>query len=46
MALENYQASDSEKELWIVKDASHAESFWIDPDEYKEHITKFLEKYY
>ncbi|MBZ2406695.1 MAG: alpha/beta hydrolase [Liquorilactobacillus hordei] len=46
MALENYRATNSAKELWIVKGASHAESYWINPSEYKKHIDDYLDKYF
>ncbi|MCP0886289.1 alpha/beta hydrolase [Ligilactobacillus sp. WILCCON 0076] len=45
MALENYQATTSAKELWIVDGATHAESFWYDTKEYTRRINNFLEKY-
>lgn len=46
MALENYQATNAPKELWIVDHASHAESFWLDPTAYRAHIQAFLNKYF
>ncbi|KRM91542.1 alpha beta fold family hydrolase [Liquorilactobacillus cacaonum DSM 21116] len=46
MALENYRATTAPKELWIVEGASHAESYWINPEKYKEHIENYLAKYY
>ncbi|MFT8837942.1 alpha/beta hydrolase [Liquorilactobacillus satsumensis] len=46
MAYENYYATSAPKELWIVKDATHAESFWKDPESYQRHLNKFLERYY
>lgn len=46
MALENYRATNSAKELWIVKGASHAESYWINPSKYKKHIDDYLDKYF
>ncbi|MCV3296907.1 MAG: alpha/beta hydrolase [Oenococcus sp.] len=46
MALENYQAAQSPKDLWIVENASHAESFWVDPENYKRHVEHFLHHYY
>lgn len=46
MALENYQATDAPKELWIVDQASHAESFWLDPTAYRAYIQAFLNKYF
>lgn len=46
MALENFRATTAPKELWIVKNATHAESYWIDPLEYQRRIKNFLAKYY
>ncbi len=46
MALENYRATKAAKELWIVEGASHAESYWINPNEYKRHIADYLNKYF
>lgn len=46
MALENYKATNAPKEIWLVNNATHAESFWINPDEYKKHIVHFLQKYF
>lgn len=45
MVYENYKASSSPKQLWIVKDAKHAQSFQTHPLQYKAHIQKFLQKY-
>lgn len=46
MALENYAATHAPKELWLVDKATHAESFWIDPQAYQDHIVQFLDKYF
>lgn len=46
MAKENYFATSAPKKLWIVKNATHAESFWIDPDAYRQHIVDFLREYF
>lgn len=46
MVEENYAATAGPKEKWIVKDATHAESFWIDPKAYQAHVTDFLNRYF
>ena len=46
MALENYQATSAPKELWLVANATHAESFWINPVAYRQRIVQFLGKYF
>jgi fermentation-respiration switch protein FrsA (DUF1100 family) len=46
MALENFRATTAPKELWIVKDATHAESYWINPQVYQQRIVAFLNKYF
>ncbi|MBW1604860.1 alpha/beta hydrolase [Lactobacillus sp. Sy-1] len=46
MAYENYRASDSPKQLWIVKGAKHAESFWKKPVEYRKRVSDFLKTYF
>ncbi|WP_261809714.1 alpha/beta hydrolase [Levilactobacillus humaensis] len=46
MAYENYAATHAPKQLWIVRNASHAESFWINPDRYRAHVTEFLKTYF
>ncbi|EAV39177.1 cell surface hydrolase, membrane-bound [Oenococcus oeni ATCC BAA-1163] len=46
MSLENYEATTAAKELWIVNNATHAESYWLDPLEYKKRIKNFLNKYF
>ncbi len=46
MSLENFRATSAPKELWIVQNATHAESYWIDPAEYQRRIKKFLIQYY
>lgn len=45
MAFDNYSATQGPRELWLVKDATHVESFWIDPARYQRHIVAFLKKY-
>lgn len=41
----NFDASRGPKEKWIVKDATHAESFWIDPRAYQDRIQRFIDRY-
>lgn len=45
MVYKNYQATQGEKELYIVKGAGHAKSFETDPQSYIEKISTFLKKY-
>lgn len=45
MVYKNYQATQGEKELYIVKGAGHAKSFETDPQAYIERISTFLKKY-
>ena len=44
MVYKNYQATQGEKELYIVKGAGHAKSFETDPQAYIEKISTFLKK--
>ncbi|ARN90923.1 alpha/beta hydrolase [Levilactobacillus brevis] len=46
MAYENYAATHAPKQLWIVKNASHAESFWMNPERYQQRVTAFLQTYF
>lgn len=45
MVYKNYQATQGEKELYIVKGAGHVKSFETDPQAYIEKISTFLKKY-
>ena len=45
MVYKNYQATQGEKELYIVKGAGHAKSFETDPQAYIEKNSTFLKKY-
>lgn len=45
MLNENFAATSAPKEKWLVPNATHAESFWINQVEYKEQIRNFLDKY-
>lgn len=46
MAYENYQATKAPKQLWIVKNATHAESFWYNPEAYRDRVMTFLKTYF
>ncbi|KRK73048.1 alpha beta hydrolase [Levilactobacillus namurensis DSM 19117] len=46
MAYENYAATHAPKQLWIVKNATHAESFWINPQRYRARVLDFLTTYF
>lgn len=41
----NYAASKGPKEKWVVTGATHAESFWVDPVAYKQHVKRFIDRY-
>lgn len=45
MLIDNYAATKGPKEKWMVENATHAESFWIDPAAYKEHVADFINRY-
>lgn len=45
MVYQNYKATKGPKQLWIVKGAQHAKSYATAPDAYRQHITKFLQRY-
>ena len=45
MAYSLYHQCRSEKELFIVHGADHAESYRTDPEKYKRTVSKFLKKY-
>lgn len=46
MAYKNYEASHGPKALWIVPHAIHAESYWVGPKAYEQHISKFIAPYF
>ncbi|MTV82791.1 alpha/beta fold hydrolase [Lactobacillus sp. CRM56-3] len=46
MAYENYRATKAPKQLWIVKNATHAESFWYNPEAYQHRVGQFLKTYF
>lgn len=45
MAYENYRATHAPKQIWIVQGATHAESFWRNPQAYQSRIGEFLKTY-
>ncbi|MFD0896831.1 alpha/beta hydrolase [Loigolactobacillus binensis] len=45
MAFRNYKATQGPRELWLVKGATHVESFWLDPLRYRRHVVAFLQEY-
>nr|WP_225366002.1 alpha/beta hydrolase [Levilactobacillus bambusae] len=46
MSYKNYAATHAPKQLWLVRNASHAESFWIDTPAYQHRVAKFLHTYF
>ena len=46
MVYQNYRATLAPKRLWIVPFAGHAESFWINEANYRNHIRSFLDDYF
>jgi len=46
MAQRNYAASTGPKDLWIVPDAIHAESYWINPERYQQRVSDFIAPYF
>ena len=45
MVFELYEACTSEKDLLIVDDAEHAESYKKDPASYEAKVKEFMDKY-
>lgn len=45
MVNENYAATKGPKQKWIVPNATHAESFWINPEAYRRRVKEFLDEY-
>lgn len=45
MLAKSFEATDAPKNRWIVPNAVHAESFWINPKEYKNKIHSFVCNY-
>lgn len=46
MGKRNYAASAGPKALWLVPNAIHAESYWVDPQAYRDHIATFIAPYF
>ena len=46
MGQENFKASAGPKALWLVPDAIHAESYWVNPVAYATHIRDFIAPYF
>ncbi|MHC9536560.1 alpha/beta hydrolase [Dellaglioa sp. BT-FLS60] len=42
MVYDNYKASAGKKELWVVKDADHAEAFSKNPKRYAKKVVNFM----
>ena len=42
MGLEVYKAANCEKELYSVKGATHANSIYMNPDDYWNHVFNFI----
>lgn len=45
MADEIFKAAHSPKELWIVPKAQHAQSYIVQPEQYRQRTASFLNKY-
>lgn len=45
MSRENYEACTAEKELLIIDEATHAQSFLVDPDACWSKMKAFVDKY-
>ena len=45
MTYELYNACHAEKDLLIVENAGHGESFFTAPDLYKRRVSAFLKQY-
>lgn len=45
MSQKNYEACSSEKEILIVKDADHAESYFAGTRVYEQAVKKYIDKY-
>lgn len=45
MVLPLYEAKPQPKELWVVKNATHAQSYSNNPQEYTRRIARFVNKY-
>ncbi|MEE0264537.1 MAG: alpha/beta hydrolase [Acutalibacteraceae bacterium] len=45
MTEKNYEACNSEKELLLVKGADHAESYYVDTDQFEGAVKRMIDKY-
>lgn len=45
MVYQNYRATRGPKQLWIVKGAQHAKSYQTQPQQYRQHVSQFLNQY-
>lgn len=45
MSEKNYEACNSEKELLIIKNADHAESYYTDTETYENALKNMIKKY-
>jgi hypothetical protein len=45
MVYKLYEAASCEKQLFIVDEASHGNSFWTDMEGYKKQVEEFLGRY-
>lgn len=45
MTEKNFEACGSEKEMLIVKDADHAESYFVDTPAYEQAVRRYIDKY-
>ncbi|WP_367371122.1 alpha/beta hydrolase [Pediococcus parvulus] len=45
MVDECFEACPEPKDIWIVPNASHAESFWMNPKAYQAKIQRFIDNY-
>lgn len=45
MCYQNFEATDAPKDMWIVPNAEHAQSYWVDPVTYHDRVVAFLKPY-
>lgn len=45
MSEKNYEVCNSEKELLLVKNADHAESYYVDTNAYEQALKRYIDKY-
>ncbi|WP_390407719.1 alpha/beta hydrolase [Lacticaseibacillus jixiensis] len=46
MAKENYQATKAEKQLWLVKGAGHAQSYYQHPQLYQQRVVSWIRQHF